>query len=103
MYAVVETGGKQYRVKEGDIINVEKIDAEVGAEVILDKILLVKKDEELKLGVPTVDGKIVCEVLNQIKDKKIIVFKYKRRKGYRRKKGHRQLYTILKVKSIEVN
>ncbi len=103
MYAVVETGGKQYRVKEGDIINVEKIDAEIGNEVVLDKVLLVKKDDDLKVGTPYLNAKVVCEVLDQFKGEKIIVFKYKRRKGYRRKRGHRQLYTKLKVKNIELS
>ncbi len=103
MYAVLETGGKQYRVKEGDVINVEKINAEIGSEVVLDKVLLVKKDENLKVGTPYLDAKVICEVLDQFKGEKIIVFKYKRRKGYRRKKGHRQLYTKLKVKTIELS
>ncbi len=101
MYAIIETGGKQYTVKEGDVLKVEKLDAEVGTEYNFDKVLLVKKDDELITGSPYLENaKIVAEIVETKKDKKIIVFKYKRRKNYRRKKGHRQWYSKVKIKQI---
>mgnify|MGYP004481724079 CR=1 FL=1 len=97
MKAVFETGGKQYYVAENDVIFVEKIDAEVGSEVVFDKILLVDD----KIGTPYVDGaKVVCEVAKQGKQKKIVVFKFRAKKKYRKKQGHRQPYTKLIVKKI---
>ncbi len=99
-YAVVETGGKQYRVSEGDVIRVEKLNIDAGNEVELDKVLLVG-GEETKVGAPYVDGaKVTAEVVKNGKGKKIIVFKYKAKKNYRRKQGHRQPYTELKITSI---
>ncbi len=102
MYAVVETGGKQLLVKEGQEIFVEKLEAEVGETVVLDKVVLVS-GESVKVGTPYVEGaKVSCTVSKQGKDKKIIVFKYKAKKGStRRKQGHRQPYTKLTVNSIE--
>ena len=98
MKAVFETGGKQYYVAENDVIFVEKIDAEVGSEVVFDKILLVDD----KIGTPYVDGaKVVCEVAKQGKQKKIVVFKFRAKKKYRKKQGHRQPYTKLIVKKID--
>ncbi len=103
MYAIIETGGKQYKVEEGQQLKVEKLDAEVGSEVNFDKVLLVNKDDEILTGAPLLDKvKVVAEVLETAKDKKIIVFKYKRRKNYRRKKGHRQWYSKIKIKEIRV-
>ncbi len=103
MYVVLETGGKQYPIKEGDVITVEKIGAAIGEEVVLDKILFAAKGEgDVVVGMPYVDGKVVCEVVEQGRHKKVIVFKFKRRKDYKKKQGHRQYYTKLKVKSIEV-
>lgn len=102
MYVIVESGGKQYPVQEGDTLNVEKLAADVGSEVTLDKVLLANNDGEVRVGTPYLEGKVVCEVLDQGKDKKILVFKHKRRKDYRKKQGHRQRYTKLKVNSIEV-
>lgn len=102
MYAVLKTGGKQYKVQEGDIIFVEKLDVEVDSTVELSDILAVSKDGELTVGKPFIDGaKIACKVLSQGKDKKIIVFKYKRKLDYRKKQGHRQPYTKLQVEKIE--
>ncbi len=103
MYAIIETGGKQYKVEEGQQLKVEKLDAEVGSEVSIDKVLLVKKDDEILTGAPLLENaKVVAEVLETAKGKKIIVFKYKRRKNYRRKKGHRQWYSKIKIKEIKV-
>ena len=101
MYAVIKTGGKQYRVAKNDVIRVEKIDAEAGSSVDLDEVLLVGGGDEARVGTPLVDGaKVTATVLEQIKGEKIVVFKKKRRKNYRRKKGHRQLLTVLRVTDI---
>jgi large subunit ribosomal protein L21 len=102
MYAVVVTGGKQYRVSEGDVLYVEKLNAEVESTVELDNVLVVSKDNgELVVGKPVVEGaKISAKVLAQGKDKKIIVFKYKRKKDYRKKQGHRQAYTKIQIEKI---
>jgi large subunit ribosomal protein L21 len=102
MYAVLVTGGKQYRVQEGDVLFVEKLDAEVDTTVELSDVLAVsKEDGELVVGKPVVEGaKVVAKVLEQGKAKKVIVFKYKRKKDYRRKQGHRQPYTKIVVEKI---
>ena len=101
MYAVVETGGKQYRVQEGDTIFVEKLSGESGNNITLDKVLLISNDGEIKVGKPVLEGASVeAEILEQGKAKKIIVFKYKSKKDYRKKQGHRQPYTKLKINSI---
>jgi large subunit ribosomal protein L21 len=100
MYAVIKTGGKQYKVEEGDTIRVEKLPAEKGDTVTFDTILLIGGDEYV-IGSPTVSGAQVSgQVVRQLKDKKIIVFKMKRRKRYRRKQGHRQELTELRITSI---
>ncbi|PJI07120.1 MULTISPECIES: 50S ribosomal protein L21 [Clostridium] len=102
MYAVIATGGKQYKVQEGDTIYVEKLEAEVDSKVELDNVLAVSKEDGLVLGKPVVDGaKVVAKVAAQGKNKKVIVFKYKRKKDYRRKAGHRQAYTKLVIEKIE--
>lgn len=102
MYAIIATGGKQYRVQEGDVIYVEKLNAEVEATVELTEVLAVGKEEGLVVGKPVVDGaKVVAKVLEQGKAKKVIVFKYKPKKDFRKKKGHRQQYTKLQVEKIE--
>ena len=100
MYAIVKTGGKQYKVSEGDVLFVEKLEANEGDVVTLNEVLAVN-DGELKLGTPVVEGaNVQAKVLEQGKDKKIIVYKYKAKKDYRRKNGHRQLYTKLVVEKI---
>ncbi len=100
-YAVVETGGKQYRVQAGDQLRVEKLDVEVGAKVELDKVLAISDGKDLSIGDPILDStKVTSTVLDQIRDKKVINFKKKRRKGYKRKVGHRQSLTVLKIESI---
>lgn len=102
MYAVVATGGKQYKVKEGDVLRVEKFAGEVGSAVDFDKILLFSDGETVKIGQPDVDGITVHgQIVAQGKSKKILVFKYKRRKRYRRKQGHRQPYTAVRIDRIE--
>ena len=100
MYAIIANGGKQYKVEEGDLIRVEKIDVAEGAQYSFDQVLAVK-DEELVVGTPTVDGasvKATCTA--QGKGKKVIVYKYKRKSGYHKKQGHRQLYTEFKIDQI---
>ena len=102
MFAIVETGGKQFRVEEGRSLKVAKLEALAGTEITLDKVLLVGAGAEVKIGQPFVAGAAVqCEVVDHGRDKKIIIFKKKRRKDYRRTQGHRQDYTTLKVKSIQ--
>jgi len=102
-HAIFETGGKQYRVKEGDEIYIEKLDAEDNTKVKFDKVLAVLNEEDPKIGNPYVKGAtITAKVLKSGKAKKIIVFKMKRRKGYQRKQGHRQLYTKVAIEKIAV-
>lgn len=101
MYAVVNTGGKQYKVQEGDLLRVEKLAGEVGSDVSFDKVLLFSDGEKLTVGQPLLDNVAVSgQIVEQGKGKKIIVFKYKRRKTYRKKQGHRQFYTTVKIASI---
>ena len=103
MYAVVKTGGKQYRVAADDVIKVERLDAEAGSEVMLDDVLMVGGDGEVKVGNPRVDGAAVkAEVLEQAKGPKLVIFKKRRRKNSRRKTGHRQQLTVLRIKDIAV-
>ncbi|MCL1964008.1 MAG: 50S ribosomal protein L21 [Firmicutes bacterium] len=100
MYAIIETGGKQYRVQQGDVIFVEKLDLAPDAAVDFD-VLLLSQDKGLTVGRPTVSGaKVSAKVLGQVKGEKIIVFKYKSKKNYRRKQGHRQPYTKLEITGI---
>lgn len=102
MYAIVETGGKQYKVSQGDIISVEKLEVPVGSTVELDRVLMVAKDGQVQVGSPTVDGaKAVAKVLGHGRGRKIIVFKYKAKKNYRRKTGHRQPFTRLEIQEIQ--
>ncbi|RMF70626.1 MAG: 50S ribosomal protein L21 [Alphaproteobacteria bacterium] len=101
MYAVVKTGGKQYRVAPGDILKVERLDGEAGATVTLDQVLLLAEGETVTLGTPLVaDAVVTAQILEQTRAPKIIVFKKKRRHNYRRKRGHRQHVTVLKVLEI---
>ena len=100
MYAIIATGGKQYRVSEGDVIYIEKIDAQVDSTVSFD-VLLVGNDGDVKIGTPVVEGvKAEGKVVGQIRGEKIIVFKYKSKKNYRRKQGHRQPYTTVEITKI---
>jgi len=100
MYAIVKTGGHQFRVEEGEILKVPKIESEVGTTVKLEDVMMIGGGE-VKIGTPTIKNAYVeAEVLEQGRDKKIIVFKFKRRKNYKVKRGHRQHFTRLKIKSI---
>lgn len=100
MYAIIATGGKQYRVSEGDVIYIEKIDAQVDSTVSFDA-MLVENEGEVKVGTPVVEGvKVEGKVVGQIRGEKIIVFKYKAKKNYRRKQGHRQPYTKVEITKI---
>ena len=103
MYAVIKTGGKQYRVQQGDVIFVEKLDAQADEAVTFDEVLLVGDADQAQVGTPVVAGaKVEGKVVAQVKGEKIIIFKYKQKKGStRRKQGHRQPYTKLTVVSIE--
>jgi large subunit ribosomal protein L21 len=102
MYAVVQSGGKQTRLSEGQVLRLEKLDANEGDEVTLSEVLLLAKDADIKIGRPYVDGaKVVLEVLGHGRAKKIVVVKFKRRKNYRRTQGHRQWFTEVKVKAIQ--
>jgi large subunit ribosomal protein L21 len=100
MYAIIATGGKQYKVAEGDIIRVEKLGVEAGANVSFDQVLVVNNGE-LKVGSPTVAGATVtASVVEEGKNKKVIVYRYKRKSGYHKKNGHRQSYTKVKIEKI---
>ena len=102
MYAVVSTGGKQYRVQKGETLRVEKIPGEVGSKVTLDKVLMLADGESIRVGQPLIEKAAVqASIVEQDKAKKILVFKYKRRKRYRRKKGHRQPFTAIRIDGIE--
>jgi large subunit ribosomal protein L21 len=101
MYAVVASGGKQYKVEAGEILRVEKIDGEIGAQVAFDQVLMLSDGENVHIGRPVLaDVAVNGHIIEQSKAKKILVFKYKRRKRYRRKQGHRQYYTAIKIDSI---
>ena len=100
MYAIIATGGKQYKVSEGDIITIEKLGVEAGEKVTFDQVLVVGGDD-LKVGDPTVAGATVeASVVENGKAKKVIVYKYKRKSGYHKKNGHRQQYTAVKIEKI---
>lgn len=102
MYAVIKTGGKQYRVQEGDVLFVEKLAAEAGETVVFDEVLTVADGDTVKIGTPVVAGaKVSAKVEEQGKAKKILVFKYKAKSNYRRRQGHRQPYTKVKIEKIE--
>ena len=101
MYAIVATGGKQYKVREGQILRVEKIPGDIGASVTFDKVLMTSDGEVVNIGQPVLENvEVNGHIIEQGKAKKIIVFKYKRRKRYRRKQGHRQQYTAVKIDRI---
>ena len=103
MYAVIKTGGKQFQVSEGDVIQVEKLEGQLGDTVEIAEVLMLRTDSDVKIGTPLVEGAAVsATILDQTKGKKIIVYKFKRRKDYRRKQGHRQKYTKLRIDAIKV-
>ena len=102
MYAVIKTGGKQYKVSSGDTVRVEKLAGNVGDAVTLSDVLLVAKEGDIKIGQPTIAGaQVTGKIVDQARADKIIVFKKKRRKGYSKKQGHRQPYTALKIEDIQ--
>ncbi|MDR3348198.1 MAG: 50S ribosomal protein L21 [Acidaminococcales bacterium] len=102
MYAIIKTGGKQYKVSEGDAISVEKLEAAEGETVVFDQVLFCADDSGVKIGQPLLEGASVkAKVLEQGKDKKILVFKYKAKSNYRRRQGHRQLFTKIEIEKIE--
>ena len=102
MYAVIKTGGKQYRVSEGDVLNVEKLAVEAGENVVFDKVLTVVNDGDVMIGKPVVEGaKVTAKVVEHGKAKKIFVFKYKAKSNYRKRQGHRQPYTKVEISKIE--
>ncbi len=103
MYAVVVSGGKQYKVREGDVLRVEKLAGQVGDPVSFDDVLLYSDGENVQIGQPRLENaKVTARVIEQGKARKIIVFKFKRRKRYRRKQGHRQHFTAVKIDGISV-
>lgn len=103
MYAIVETGSKQYKVQKGDLFDVEKLEAEPGKTVKLDKVLLCSKGKSVEVGKPYVkDASVLCDIVSHLRGDKVFAFKYRRRKASKKKIGHRQELTRLKVKEIEV-
>ena len=104
MYAVIQTGGKQYRVAQGDDLMVEKLPGQVGDDVVFDRVLMTVDGENVQVGKPYVENaKVLGRLKRQDKSKKIVVFKFKRRKGYRRTRGHRQPFSLVKIEGIEVS
>jgi large subunit ribosomal protein L21 len=101
MYAVVNTGGKQYKVQKGETLRIEKIPGEVGSAVTFDKVLMVADGDNIRVGQPVLENVAVqAQIVEQDKAKKILIFKYKRRKRYRRKNGHRQPFTAIRIDGI---
>jgi large subunit ribosomal protein L21 len=102
MYAVLETGSKQYRVAAGDTLQIERMPAEAGQTVTFDRILLVSKDGQVTVGTPTVaSASVLADVVEHVRGPKVVAFKMKRRKGYHKKIGHRQELTVVKIKEIQ--
>ena len=103
MFAIIKTGGKQYFVSPGDKIKIEKLDKKEGEEIAFDEVLLLEKGKSLKIGEPLIkDAKVLAKVLNQGREKKVTILKYKPKKRYQKKKGHRQLFTEVEIIKIEV-
>jgi ribosomal protein L21 len=104
MYAVIETGGKQYRVQEGDVINVEKLNVSAGDDIAFDKVLVFNDGEKVQVGTPIVESaRVFGTVVENGKGEKVIIFKYKSKKDYRKKQGHRQPYTMVKIESLSAD
>ncbi len=103
MYAIIETGGKQYRVQEGDVITVEKLDAAVGETVCFDHVLVLGEGEGIQVGTPYVGTAVEGKVVEEGKGKKVIIFKYKSKKDYRKKQGHRQPFTMVEITGLGVD
>lgn len=102
MYAIIKTGGKQYRVSEGDVLNIEKLDVEAGNDVVFDEVLTVVSEGDVKIGKPVLDGaKVTAKVVEHGKAEKIFVFKYKAKANYRKRQGHRQPFTKVEISKIE--
>ena len=102
MYAVVQTGGKQYRVTAGDTLEIERVSAEVGQSVVLDDVRLLNRDGEVIAGQPRVEGaSVVADVVEHKRGPKVVIYKLKRRQGYRRKAGHRQELSVIRIKEIK--
>lgn len=102
MYAIIKTGGKQYRVSEGDVLQVEKLNAEKDAEVVFEDVLAVVNDGDVKVGKPTIDGaKVTAKVVEHGKGAKVLVFKYKAKANIRKRQGHRQPFTSVEITSIQ--
>jgi len=103
MYAVLETGSKQYRVRTGDTLEVERLPAEKGATIALDRVLMINADGKVAIGTPTVSGaSVLAEVVDHIRGEKKIIFKMRRREGYHKKQGHRQELTVIRIKEIKL-
>ena len=102
MYAIIVTGGKQYKVSEGDVIRVEKLDVEAGKEVTFDNVIAVSDDKTLKVAGDVASAKVSATVMEQGKGKKVIVYKYKSKTGYHKKNGHRQCFTAVKIDKISL-
>ncbi len=101
MYAVIKTGGKQYKVSEGDLLNVEMLAGEAGSEIVFNEVLMVSGEGDIRIGAPVVEGaQVVGEIMDEVNGPKITIFKMKRRKGFRKKTGHRQHLTRLRIKKI---
>ena len=104
MYAVIETGGKQYRVQEGDVLNIEKLNVSAGDDITFDRVLVLSDGEKVQVGTPIVEAaKVFGTVVENGKAEKVIIFKYKSKKDYRKKKGHRQPYTMVKIESLSAD
>jgi len=102
MYAIIETGGKQFKVSQGDVIRVEKLGVAAGSSLKFDKVLLAGEGDDVKMGAPYIEGATVsAEVISEGKEKKVVVYKFKAKKGYHKKKGHRQPYTSVKIGAIK--
>jgi large subunit ribosomal protein L21 len=103
MYAVVKTGGKEYRISQGDLIRVEKMEGKVGDQVTMKDILMVSHEGQVQVGNPLLANAVITgEIVQQVKGKKVLIYKMKRRKNYRRTKGHRQTYTYIRVNDISL-